>query len=186
MKCNFAGEVFIQVHQILSVINAVRALEIAALSSGKGLILIIVSSLKKLSLEWGMLCSRTMFLTSEDQLSSILEIVLAPQNTPSLTWYAEIRSICQWGKRGINTTVWETLLLCARMIPNVVLGALVRGNSLQTAKTLLCLLPLNCFCQLSPSTGSDIGDNSNMSPVPSLTWPPALSTKVLYRATQSH
>lgn len=61
-----------------------RALEIAALSSGKGLILIIVSFLKKLSLEWGMLCSRTMFLTSEDQLSYILEIVLAPQNTPCL------------------------------------------------------------------------------------------------------
>lgn len=38
---------------------------------------------------------------------------------------------------------------------------------------------------VSSSGGSDIGDSSDMSLVPSLTWPPALSTKVLYRAPQS-
>lgn len=169
-----------------------RALEIAALSSGKGLILIIVSYLKKLSLEWGMLCSKIVFLTSEDQLSSILEIVLAPRNIRCLCshvicWdqkYLPVRKV-----RYKHHSLGNSAAVCQDDSKHSA-GGTGKSKYSQTAKTLLHLLPLNCFCQplcsLSLSTGSDQGDNSNMSSVPSLTWPPALSTKVLYGATQSH
>lgn len=43
MQCNFVGEVFIQIYQMICVINSVRALATAAVSPGKGMLMLIFS-----------------------------------------------------------------------------------------------------------------------------------------------
>ena len=139
-----------------------------------------------------MLWSRIMFWTSEDQLSSILWVILAPRNTPYLRshvvcWdqkYLSVRKVrykhhssgnsgagCQDDSKCSARGHWQKQTLCKQ----------------QNYYLLCCLWTVSSNLSVpdSSSAGSDIGDSDGISDTSELTWPPALSAKVLCRATQS-
>lgn len=140
----------------------------AEISSGKGVIMFLVSYLNIFSL---------VFLTCEEQVSSILQTVLAPQNPACLCSHRGCwdQGTCQWGKQGINPTLWETLVLGARMLLNIVPKELFCRQ-----RNYFCCLWIassNLSVPVSSSARSAMGDSSDMSPIPSLTCSLALPTK---------
>lgn len=153
----------------------------AEISSGKGVIIFIVSYLDILSL---------VFLTCEEQVSSILQIVLAPQNPPCLCshracWHQgmSVRKArhkphtlgnsgagCQDASKHSARAHWKTEIFCKQ-------------------KNYFCCLWIvssNLSVPVSPSARSAMGDSSDMSPIPSLTCSLALPTKFLCRITQRY
>lgn len=139
-----------------------------------------------------MLCSTTLLLTCEEQVSSVLQIVLAPWNLPCLCshrgcWH---QGICQWGKRGINPTLWETLLLGARMVLNIVPGVTCKrkysANSKTTSAASELFLPTSLFQSLLLLGVSWERALVFISPISSLSCSPALPSKFLCRTTQCY
>lgn len=137
-----------------------------------------------------MLCSSTLLLTCEQQVSSVLQVVLAPWNVPCLCshrgrWH---QGICQWGKQGKPQALGNSRAGCQDGSKHS-----ARGH---WQKKIFCK-EQNCFCYLwivssnlsvpvFSSAGSAMEDSSDISPIPSLSCSSALPSKFLCRTTQCY
>lgn len=121
-------------------------------SSNIRMIMFIVSCLKKLSLVRDVV--QQDFVFNQWGASSMLQIVLAPRNPPCLCSHRGCRDegICQWGNQGINPTLWETLVLGARIVLNIVPGVTGKrkyaASSKMTSAVSELFLPISLFQSL--------------------------------------
>lgn len=100
------------------VITSIRALSIAAISSDKGVIMSIVSYLKILSLMRDAVQRYFVFNLCQFYAADSSCTLKSPCHCRHRGCWDQ--GLCQWGKQGINPTLW--MVLGARVVLNIVSG----------------------------------------------------------------